>query len=108
MRRACLKILRRETISQCSDERIPDCRVGDPQFETGETPIIGIGSTEIYRSPNVSLVGSFISNADDIQLESGHTPGNATSYRVFLYDFLDRSEVESWTFRNVCLDVSKN
>lgn len=91
MRRARLESLRREIISQRSDERIPDRSAGDKQFETGETPIIGIGSTEIHRSPNFSRVGSFISDADEIQLESGQTPLDATSYRVFLDNFLDRS-----------------
>lgn len=108
MRRARLESLRREIISQRSDERIPDRSAGDTQFETGETPIIGIGSTEIHRSPNFSRVWSFISDTDEIQLESGQTPGDATSYRVFLDDFLDRSEVESRAFRYVCLDVSEN
>lgn len=48
MRRARLESLRREITSQRSDERIPDRRAGDTQFETGETPNIGIGSTEIH------------------------------------------------------------
>lgn len=75
---------------------------------TGETPIIGIGSTKIHRSPNFSRVWSFISDADEIQLESGQTPGDATSYRGFLGDFLDRSEVESRAFRYVCLHAPEN
>lgn len=108
MRRARLETLRREIIPQRSDERIPDRSTGDTQFETGETPIIGIGSTEIHRSPNLSLEGSFISDADEIQSESGQTPGDATSYRVFLDDFLDRLEVESRAFRYGCLHVSEN
>lgn len=41
-------------------------------------------------------------------MESGQTPGDATSYRVFLDDFLDRSEVESRAFRYVCLDAPEN
>ena len=105
MRHARLESLRREILSQRSDEQIPDISAGDTQFETGETPLIGIGSTKIHRSPNFSRVESFISDADEIQLESGQTPGDATSYRVFLDDFLDRSEVESRAFRYVCLDA---
>lgn len=103
MRRARLEGLRREIISQRSDERIPDRSAGDTQFETGETSIIRIGSTKIHRSPNFSRVGSFISDADEIQVESGQTPGDGTSYRLFLDDFLDLSEVESRAFRYVCL-----
>lgn len=108
MRRARLESLRREIISQRSDERIPDRSARGTQSETGETPNIEIGSTKIHRSPDFSRVGSFILDADEIQLESGQTPGDATSYRVFLDDFLDHSEVESGAFRYVCLDVSEN
>ena len=90
MRRARLESLRREIISQRSDERVPDRSAGDKQFETGDS-YYRVGSTEIHRSPNFSRVGSFISDADEIQLESGQTPLDATSYRVFLDDFLDRS-----------------
>lgn len=102
MRRARLESLRSEITSQSSDERIPDRSAGNTKFETGETSYIGIGSTEIHPSPNFPRVGSFCSNADEIELESGQISGDAASFRVFLHDFLDRSEAASRTFHYVC------
>ena len=80
---ARLESLRSEITSQSSDERIPDRSAGNTKFETGETSYIGIGFTEIHPSPNLPRVGSFCSDADEVELESGQISGDAASFGVF-------------------------
>lgn len=107
MRRARLESLRSKITSQSSDERISDRSARNTKFETGETPYIGIGPTEIHPSPNFPRVGSsFCSHADEIELESGQISEDATSFRVFLHDFLDRSEAASRTSHYICTEYA--
>lgn len=87
MQRTRLQSARSEIATQHSNERSPDHSAGDIKFGTKEMPDIGIGSTKMHPPSHLSLPESFFFDADEIELESGHNPGDVTSYRVFLNDF---------------------